>query len=314
MSKPPTKQVVLSDWLRATYGLSKNVQCRLLRAYTNDVYEVDDMSNKFVLKVYGIGWRTEGEILWEVDLINHLSESNVAVAPLVQAKDGSFLQTVDGIDGRFAVLFEYAKGRKPKSPIDLALYRPFGRCIANLHLATDNFRSSHQRRKMDTAYLIDEAYAIAHPLLGKTDKTFFSEFAEQLKASIKDFSNELDWGVCHGDATFDNLHITNEGQFILYDFDSGGYCWRACDLQGWAMFNDNNAKTKQAEFLKGYQEVRQLSQANVKAAPFLYEAFDVWGVKIDLQQRVLQKGKAITDKYLSEQMQTFRERSAYLWN
>src|SRR5262249_54384711 len=48
----------LAEWSAVTYGLARPVVCELLRSYTNDVYAVRCPGGRFVLKIYGRGWRT----------------------------------------------------------------------------------------------------------------------------------------------------------------------------------------------------------------------------------------------------------------
>jgi len=40
----------------------------------------------------------------------------------------------------------------------------------------------------------------------------------------------LDWGICHGDVSFDNFHSTPGGSSTMYDFDQAGIGSRAYDM------------------------------------------------------------------------------------
>ena len=99
----------------------------------------------------------------------------------------------------------------------------------------------------------------------------------------------LEWGPIHGDATLDNLHVTDDGQIILYDFDSGGPGWRASDLQGWAK-NDTEYDGQMENVQEGYRSIRELKEVDLQAAPLLHLSWEIWGIKVDLEQRILKQG------------------------
>ena len=55
-------------------------------------------------------------------------------------------------------------------------------------------------------------------------------------------------------------------------------------------------------FLRGYRAHRPLSDADIEAAPWLYLAFEVWGIEIDLQNRLLARGRDEVQAYLASSM------------
>ena len=130
-----------------------------------------------------------------------------------------------------------------------------------------------------------------------------------MKERIAELACEgLDWGPIHGDATLDNLHVTADGRVILYDLDSGGPGWRAADLQGWAAGHAEYQGRWEA-YLAGYSSIRPLGPADLLAAPYLILAWDIWGLKIDLEQRILRQGRERAQAYLRERVPLIRERT-----
>lgn len=304
----------LSEWVSASYRPAGPVRCRLLRSYTNDVYAVEFTDERFVLKVYGKGWRTESEIRYEIDLLQHLSAGGLPVAAPVAGSDDEVLRILPTPDGpRYTVLYAYAPGVKPESPFTPRLYRHFGRAIAGMHAISDDFATEHRRRSLDLSHLIDEPFALAAPLLlRREDREFFRRLAEGVKEAITTLASEgLDWGPIHGDATLDNLHQTADGTVTLYDFDSGGPGWRAADLQGWAA-GSARYRRKWTAFLEGYSAIRPLKPPDLRAAPYLTIATDIRGIQIDLENRILQQGSERTAAYLSEQAALLRRRARTL--
>ena len=122
------------------------------RTYTHDVYKVI-AGREYALKVYGENWRTEEELLFEVDLLNFLKNNDVGVAGPVKGKNEKYVYTL-GKNNQFAILFEWADGNKPTSPFNSADRELLGKATAKIHLATDSFKSSHHRPELDINYLI----------------------------------------------------------------------------------------------------------------------------------------------------------------
>jgi Ser/Thr protein kinase RdoA (MazF antagonist) len=298
----------LQKWLHETYDFPSSLSASLFRSLTNDVYIIEDGRNKHVLKIYGAGWRSESEILFEIDLINHLISKGIDVAGVIVGRNGSALQHIqmNGAD-RLAVLFDFAAGQKPTPPFSPDMYYREGQAAGAMHLAADDFRTTHKRREIDLQFLIHKPLALVESLKVEEDtKIYLRHFGDQVAQSIQDFATKgLDWGICHGDLTFDNFHLTKDDKTVWYDFDSGGFGWRAIDLQGWVA-SDKNMAERQASFIEGYRTVRKISQNDIDASPYLYVAQEIWGIEIELDRRLLKKDNSTVQKYLDESVEKFK--------
>jgi Ser/Thr protein kinase RdoA (MazF antagonist) len=299
-------------WLAERYGDAfSGASAELFRSYTNDVYLIHSAAQKSVLKLYGLGWRTTSEIHWELDLARHVAGLGVPVAEPIAAQDQKLIQSVATHAGeRIAVLFAYVPGDKPQPPFSTDLYERFGQAIARLHAAADSFVALHPHRNLDAAVLIDQPMALAAPLLIHShERDWLVELANIVKQHIAAYAAAgLDWGPIHGDATLDNLHLTEDGSIILYDFDLAGPGWRAADLQGWAA-NHPEYQSRWDAFHRGYSRVRLLPEIDRAAAPYLTLAWDIWAIQIDLERRILSQGPEQVQKYLGEQLELLRWRS-----
>jgi Ser/Thr protein kinase RdoA (MazF antagonist) len=304
----------LPEWLVASYGLARPVACELLRSYTNDVYAVDSSDGRFVLKVYGQGWRSGPEIRYEVALIRHLQANGLPIAgPVANGDDDAVKEIGTQDERRHAVLYEYAPGVKPRPPFTPRLYHAFGRAVARMHALSDDFVTEYPRSPLDLNHLIDEPLALAAPHFATAEeREVLADLSGRVKKRIIELSSgRLDWGPIHGDATLDNLHVTADGEVFLYDLDSGGPGWRAADLQGWAA-NSTEYREKWEAFQRGYFNIRPLTPADLLAAPYLSIAWEIWGIRIDLERRVLRQGQQRTQAYLREQLSLIRERARTL--
>lgn len=301
----------ISGWVKDNFGFSGEVKVMPLRQYTNDVYQVEN-GGKHLLKVYGEGWKTESEIQWEIELLDYLKGHSVDVAGVISGKSGKKLFTLDlGGTKRLAVMFEWARGNKPEPPFSLDDYDRLGKAIAEIHRISDGFESNKDRPELDLDYLIDKPLRIILNSTSGDRAQHFQTYAGKLKDFIQKFESEgLDWGVVHSDVTFDNIHVTDEGEVVFYDFDSGGPGWRAIDLQGWAVFEPDTAP-RQIAFIRGYRSVRVISDNDVAASPYLHAANEFWGVGLDLSKRVLKRGEQEIDKYLDEKIKAFESFISY---
>lgn len=300
----------LGDWLAVHFGLPCPVACRLLRSYTNDVYEVTCRDERYALKVYGPGWRTASEIQYEIALLRHVSARGLAVANPLPGSDNAFVQQLPCSGAaRCAVLFEWATGEKPQPPFGLPLYRAFGQAIGNLHELSKDFTTPHHRPPLDIAPILDAPVAQVLPLLEKPkDQAFLADLARRVRERLTVFAaHGLDWGPIHGDATLDNLHVTADQTIILYDFDSGGPGWRAADLQGWT-WDDAEYRARGEAFHDGYTRIRPLKEVDLAAAPYLTLAWDLWGLKVDLDNHILSQGAERTRKYLTDRLAALHTR------
>ncbi len=78
------------------YDVGRPVECWLWSANFSDTYFVLTERGRFALRVHRTGWRTDGEIAYELAAIRHLATKGVSVAAPVAAANGSWLRVVVG--------------------------------------------------------------------------------------------------------------------------------------------------------------------------------------------------------------------------
>lgn len=245
----------------------------LIRSFTNDVYKVSSNYGEYALKVYGNDWRTDSQVLWELDLVQVLAHQT-DVANYIPTKDG---KPMIKQDKHQIVLYEFAPGEKPKLPVDIQLRHTFGKATAIIHKISQNFTSIHNREVMDMDYFVTKPLDYLQSKLPKTIINELSDIAMYCRKKLIEMSDELDWGVCHGDVTLDNIHVMN-GKITFFDFDSAAFSWRASEFQGIYMSQLENNNGAWDAFLRGYRSVREFSNLNEQAVKYFAPLYELTGV------------------------------------
>ncbi len=275
--------IALSAEIARSYTIDGPLNCALYRSWTNDVYRITTTEGEYYLKVYGYGWRTRESVAYEVELYTHLATKGFPIALPIPRRDGECIGILRAPEGeRCCILFAAAPGKNPQPPFSTALYHQFGRATAQLHTASDDFSRRHARNPLDLGTRVREC--LAHLM-----------------------ATGLDWGVCHGDLSLDNVHITPDGRLVFYDFDSGGPGWRASDPYGvleYAMLERNGFWEA---FLTGYTEIRHFSAADLAAIPYFVVAQHLWDMGHEVGHTAARMGLwRIGDAYFDRKLAFLR--------
>lgn len=263
-----------SDWVRSVpsvaavrrlvetgYGLTVTGVV-LVRSCGNDVYRVDTAERSYALKVHGAGRWTPDEVRWEQELARHLADSGLPIAAAMPLADGDTVGIFTAPEGeRPVAMAEWVPGRKPQPPGTGDLYRDLGRTLAQFHLAADGFRSSRPRRTVRTGSDVREV----SDALGtdSTRRRLVEAAGVEAQRRIARLAGQgLHWGIRHGDASLDNVHVSDSGLHV-YDLDLAGPWWQIEDLTP-------PLSTAFADaFLTGYTAVRPLPAVELEALPWL---------------------------------------------
>jgi Ser/Thr protein kinase RdoA (MazF antagonist) len=214
------------------YAIGMPVGCKLLGRGLNDTYLVHTTDDRYILRVYRAGWRSLPEIGYELDALTHLARKDISMSRPLARKDGDFIRTLHAPEGdRHVVLFTYANGKEPTH--DGEQSQLYGRAVAAVHAATDDFVSRHNRFHLDLVHLADQPLAAIQPFLEHRpeDWAYLQALADRLRKRLDRFQREQpDFGFCHGDFHGWNAHIDEEDTLTFFDFDCCGPGWRAYDI------------------------------------------------------------------------------------
>ncbi len=276
----------LAAHLAAEYALDGPVRCTLLNRGFNDVYRVDAGEARFILRVSGDRARGPADVANETAFLAFLRAAGLPVAAALPTRAGALWAVLRLPQGpRAAVLFEHAPGRPPDldSPEDARLQAV---TLARIHANAAGFPGREAG-----AFRLDLAHLLHRPLAAVLALGLDAgPAADQLAAvagRLADRVAGLDAGLsrirCHGDCHGVNARIATEGpwagQAVFFDFDDGGYGYRAYDVAVhlWAQLSFGRRRHAiWRAFHAGYEAVLPLTAADEAALPVFAAIRHIW--------------------------------------
>jgi Ser/Thr protein kinase RdoA (MazF antagonist) len=181
---------------------------------------------------------------------------------------------------RAAVLYAQAPGSKPQRPFTAGLYARFGHASAGLHAVLDTMVDTSGRPADDIETLVMRPGRVLRSLFdpGADERCAIDMIVDRLAEEISRRSPDLDWGLCHGDLTLDNITVADDGSVTFFDFDLAALSWRARDPCGVYAYSrkDPEACDFWNAFLAGYRTVQPFTNADEGAVPLMYAAQQFW--------------------------------------
>jgi Ser/Thr protein kinase RdoA (MazF antagonist) len=301
----------LAHSIEAAYNLS-NVHCQLITASMRDVYLVMSNERRYVLYVYRCGQRTPEEILAEWKFVDFLSANGISVAPAVPNINSELLMTFEAPEGtRHGVLAPFVDGKHLRQKPNIDAVRTYGCVVAQIHALADTMPFHLTRPINDSETLINQSVMAIDSVLtiDPEDKACLHEAATTLQLKMAAFPRQEPlYGMIHGDVIRANAQVSENGQVTVLDFDFCGLGWRAYDVATYLLVTKGlpDQDAQQQAFLKGYQEIRSLTEFEQEALP-LFEAvraiFDI-GVKA---ANVYHWGSAYLHTFLGQPMEQLKQ-------
>ena len=268
------------------YGLASDLNCTFYVLGLHDNYLIESKSNKFILRIYRNNWRSEEEVKFEIELLAYLNEKTDLVAELVPTEKNDLTFSIKSPEGtRIAVLFRYADGSAPESAITPGEAELLARSIATVHKITDSFVPTYTRQTLDITYLLDNSINAIEPYLDNDGLSYLNELQRRLHSAIPKLEKHLGvYGVCAGDVTPTNFHISTNNKITIFDFDQCGYGYRAFEIGKFFSSVRNHVMKQELRnsFLKGYQSVRPLSLIELDAIPIFEIISVIWVMAIQV--------------------------------
>jgi len=233
----------------------------------NSNYLLQTTQNPFILTLFEKRVNAD-DLPFFLGLMDHLAQNGIVCATPVRDKQGDNLRE---LCGRPATLISFLNGMSINRPLPEHC-RQLGREMARLHLAAADFELS---RKNDLSVAgwgelvekcadrADECMAGLADIL-KAEQTFLEQ----------NWPQDLPEGVIHADLFTDNVFFLNNQLSGLIDFyfacnDALVYDL-AISLNAWCFEADGSMNiTKSRQMIKGYQEIRPLSDRELDMLPVL---------------------------------------------
>jgi Ser/Thr protein kinase RdoA (MazF antagonist) len=265
----------LAGVIARSYPTEAPLTCQLLQRGLNDTYLVHGGRGSYLARLHRTRERRSDEIGYEVSLLRHLSERDVAVAIPVLARDGSASVALDAAEGtRRLVLLPQIAG-EPASWKLPEHGHAVGRALASIHAGSNDFSSDTPRAPLDVDRLITRPLAAIRPFLARRDADWLSlcRVTDELRACVAALADDgLEWGVCHGSFRPEQVNLDEHGRAAVAGFDQCAPGWRVFDfaLLQWASKGDERQREYWSSFLRGYADVRPLRPVEVRALPVFH--------------------------------------------
>lgn len=249
--------------IEAQYEVGPVTGCRPLHDGLNHTFAITTESGQYAVRVYGRNkWWVSGEsdLLFELDLLDHLYKHDVPVSRSIPTRAGHRLAT---IDKRRVGLFTWAPG-EPKHSTPGQVF-VVGATLAAIHVAADSFETAHHRHRWDLESLLDRYLGtLGLDRVPARQARFVRRHIAEIRRRLSEFDpGPTGWGIIHGDVQELNYHF-HEDRITFLDFDLCGYGWRAYDV---AYYYTRIPKYQRGALIRGYESVRPLSPAEHEMLP-----------------------------------------------
>lgn len=275
-----TTSVEKIKYLFTEYDIDGPVEATLYKRAQSDTYLLANSQSRFVLKVYRAGWRSREALVQEIAAIRHAHARGVEVAVPLARRDGHWITYIRAPEGiRPAILFPWMRGRVPEYT-DARHAEAFGRAVARLHLACEDFDRYEARPRFDIDFLLRRPVALIRTRLRELPSvaTRFERLVARMASRLSHVEGRLtDWGFCHGDVWAGNALIDGD-EVALFDFDFFGPGWRVSDLATYrwhARIMGSEAIAWKA-FSKGYLSVRGAAEDSLQYCDLFMALRHIW--------------------------------------
>ncbi len=274
----------LIDEILPGFGIGPVCECRFYSGGFNHTYRVKTVGGStYYLRAYRISWRTSADIAYELDVLYHLKQKGFPAARPIRYQDGQPFCTVSAPEGqRTLALFSEAPGPEVSydhEPEKMA--ERYGQAVAQMHNALADFHSPNRRFHLDLDFFTVQPLKTIEPFLTQRpdDWAYVQDFASKLRQRILAFpAQALELGSCHGDLQGYHANVDPDGTLTFYDFDCGGFGFRAYDLAVflWCCRLQEAVAARWEPFLKGYRQTRAVNDLDVRAVPIFVCARYLW--------------------------------------
>jgi Ser/Thr protein kinase RdoA (MazF antagonist) len=282
---PTTSSIISTDFLaqlvKERYSFKENTTCKIIRIGINHTYLIKNNEEKYILRVYVYNWRSEQEVLAEIELLNLLTVNKISVSYPILDHTENYIQKINAVEGeRFAVLFSYAEGKIIKNASKEICYN-LGIEMAKMHQITVD--KSLSRKNYNAHTLVNWSFQLAQEYFSEPiqELEYIKNANEIITKQFKEANFEqLRKGIVHLDIWSDNIRIKNNTEITLFDFDNCGNGWLFLDIAYTVMLifreepNKEVFEEKTNSFYNGYESIATITKEEKKLIP--YGGLAIW--------------------------------------
>lgn len=270
----------VSKKVLANYGWQDECRPELIVLSENATYMIKNKKtgiNQGVLRVSRPGYHTVDELRAEMRWLKEINEStSLIVIKQIAGLDGESIQSVEASDGNtyYCIMSEFLEGTEPDQNNEAEIVRQFealGEVTAYLHRQSEMWDGAEQLERIDWNYEnligMDGAWGRWTDFSDMTEdeKLTLMKVSEIIKRRLEIYGrHKKNYGLIHADLRLTNILFEGE-QIKVIDFDDCGFGWHLYDLAASVSFVEAEpvASGMIAAWLKGYQKVRPLSDADL---------------------------------------------------
>lgn len=182
------------------------------------------IKGKFVFRYYEN--RSKNSVLFESDLIKHLTDNNYPCPAQFENKHGKFVGTYKG---KPFIIFEFVEGKHLKNPNERQKNKLVKK-IAGLQNITKNYKPKNTNFRLN--YNIKNCRELARKEARTINTTNAREKLKWFEGELLklELPKSLPKGVCHCDFHFSNVLFKDSKFNSLIDFDDANYTFLVYDL------------------------------------------------------------------------------------
>lgn len=282
----------VARFLKQEYRLSGKVDCRLLAKRRACLYEAQAGARRFLFKLLPIGESSPQELGAQLGVLQHARKKGVPIQTALATRRGPrFTRFRAGEGTRFGILFTWMPGVYPDHGKGWSrpLRRTYGQLVGQFQRAAQDLPGDLPLTVLDLDLLIDRSLRSLQPWVRPLPGVFarFKKSAAWARAELAKLPrNSSTWGIVHGDTHGGNIQVQGK-HMQLIDTEQVAYGWRIYDVAtyfwghsfalSWGGKLDAKLRPKNLDiFLRAYEKIRPLSQAERRAIPAMMIARNLW--------------------------------------
>jgi len=272
-------------------------EAKLLKGYTNQIYDCGDKILQFTSKHY----KSSEELELELNFINYLRSNGSGVVEIIPSKDGNLFEE---LEKDFIICYKKIQGSKiSRATWNEQHFSRLGKLTGRLHHLGKNFAKAS---KANFKHWYEIPKAQVNMDLPK-DEQKLVELHEHLLQIFQSYAiHEDNYGIIHYDIHHDNYLLKPSGSIILFDFEMTCQSWYVHEIGNvlyYALLVPEMEGREQwflNHFLKGYSKENTLTKGELEKIPnyLLYRALLVYAYicKIWTGDNLTPKNKAYKER------------------